>query len=642
MSDIKERITVEGNFKEQVQAFVNGLIKARMEFKNLILGVSTGSKTVNQTMTLAQRKIDRYASQLIKEGETVENAIKKATDKVEKYQAKSVDRLAKKYIKLGNTIQEAYKKAQKDVNVKWNGNETTSGSDVKSSVTQFFGGKLGKGLAVLTVIAGIVKSIQKTVKFANRISSETLGVFNKLTGNMISPQGLKSAFNEAMDYETIRSNIEVLSQNVKNADPSKIFKNATEIAVETKFSEKEMVSNAEWMLKAGINPTERVQRALANTASLRPDLGGDHAGFAVYDALNGDISSLKTNYGITNKKLHDFYKTLKGQDKKDTDKALKKKNGEYVVKDPEEWINLYALYIEKYYDKLAIEQSRTMAGLVDTMGGQFSQIASTLVGYDVEKQEPTPGSMYDVVKNVLGGYDEDGNATGFIKWIDELPEQGYFKDLQGDLGGLADTVAKCIEQLDDAGLIEDLFEMAGDFAEEVNKFLKELQNNGTLDKLAKDFPRLVKASLDYELAKLKVLTKLEPILPVAAWFLEKMAGIINFIFDGGFGEYTKNLFDSAAAYETPEGVKEIDCGVARIQYNGPIDRETKTKTYSDADVESLINANKNITTKQKETVKETIEKDGVNNYTININGNESDSELVRKLIDEIERIQKNR
>ena len=41
-------------------------------------------------------------------------------------------------------------------------------------------------------------------------------------------------------------------------------------------------------------------------------------------------------------------------------------------------------------------------------------------------------------------------------------------------------------------------------------------------------------------------------------------------------------------------------------------------------------------------VKETIEKDGINNYTININGNESDSDLIRKLIDEIERIQKNR
>ena len=645
MSDIKERITVEGNFKEQVQAFVNGLIKARMEFKNLIIGVSTGSKNINQTMTLAQKNIDRYASQFIKQGETVENAIKKATDKVEKDQTKSVERLSKKYIKLGNTIQEAYKKAQKEANIKWNGNETTSGSDIKSSVTQFFGGKLGKGLAVLTAIAAVVKAIHKTFKFANRISSETLGVFNKLTGNMISPQGLKMAFNEAMDYETIRSNIEVLSQNVKNADPSKIFKNATEIAVETKFSEKEMVSNAEWMLKAGINPTERIQRALANTAALRPDLGGDHAGFAVYDALNGNISSLKNNYGITNKKLHDFYKTLKGQDKKDTDKALKKKNGEYVVKDPEEWINLYALYIEKYYDKLAIEQSRTMAGLVDTMGGQFSQIASTLVGYDVEKQEPAPGSMYEVVKKELGGYDEDGNATGFIKWIDELPKQDYFIDLQGNLGELADTAIKCVEQLNDAGLIENLFDMAAEFAKEVNNFLKELKDDGTLDKLAKDFPKLVKASLDYELAKLKVLTRLEPILPVATWFLEKMAGIINYFFDGGLVEDVQKLFDSVA-YETPEGVvykpQEIDCGVAKIYNPDSNYKETKTRTYSDADIESLINANKNITTKQKETVKETIEKDGINNYTININGNESDNELIRKLIDEIERLQKNR
>ena len=651
MSDIKERITVEGNFKEQVQAFVNGLIKARMEFKNLIIGVSTGSKNINQTMTLAQRKIDKCASEFIKQGETVENAIKKATDKVEKYQAKSVDRLAKKYIKLGNTIQEAYKKAQKEVNVKWNGNETTSGSDIKSSVTQFFGGKLGKGLTVLTAISAAVKAIVKTFKLANSISSQTLGVLNKFTGNIISPQGLKSAFNEAMDYETIRSNIEVLSQNVKNADPSKIFKNATEIAVETKFSEKEMVSNAEWMLKAGINPTERVQRALANTASLRPDLGGDHAGFAVYDALNGKISSLKMNYGITNEKLHDFYKTLKGQDKKDTDKALKKKNGEYVIKDPEEWINLYSLYIEKYYDKLAIEQSRTLAGLVDTMGGQFSQIASTLVGYNVEKQEPDPGSMYDVIKKALGGYDEDGNATGFIKWIDELPEQDYFKDFQGNLGNLADTAIKCIKNLNDAGLIENLFEMAGSFAEEVSKFLKELQDNGTLDKLAKDFPKLLKASLDYELAKLNVLTKMEPLIPIATGFLNILTDIINFISgeDKHLGEHGNKLLDFAAL-TLPAGmgqnlklaVKGVELSRDAWDYFNSDDKETKTKTYSDADVESLINANKNITSKQKETVKETIEKDGINNYTININGNASDNEIVRKLIDEIERLQKNR
>ena len=461
---------------------------------------------------------------------------------------------------------------------------------------------------------------------------------------MISPQGLKSAFNEAMDYETIRSNIEVLSQNVKNADPSKIFKNATEIAVETKFSEKEMVSNAEWMLKAGINPTERIQRALANTASLRPDLGGDHAGFAVYDALNGDISSLKTNYGITNKKLHDFYKTLKGQDKKDTDKALKKKNGEYVVKDPEEWINLYALYIEKYYDKLAIEQSRTMAGLVDTMGGQFSQIASTLVGYDVEKQEPAPGSMYEVIKNALGGYDENHNATGFIKWINELPEQGYFQDLQGNLGNLADTAVKCIDELDKAGLIENLFDIAGEFAKEVSRFLNELKDNGTLDKFANDFPRLVKASLDYELAKLEVLTKLEPLIPAATGFLNILTSLLN-VLDGKEQPDLK-VTKYATVHSPEEDPKKLNKGVWKwVNEDGSIDfsgKDKETKTFSDADVKHLIEADKTITTKEKETVKETIEKDGINNYTITVNNDTSGSELVRKLIDEIERIQKNR
>ena len=109
-----------------------------------------------------------------------------------------------------------------------------------------------------------------------------------------------------------------------------------------------------------------------------------------------------------------------------------------------------------------------------------------------------------------------------------------------------------------------------------------------------------------------------------------MTDFINYI----CGEDFEKLIDKTA-YESPakDSLYYIDDSV---------NKGTKAKTYSDADVESLINANKNITTKQKETVKETIEKDGVNNYTININGNESDSELVRKLIDEIERLQKNR
>ena len=40
MADVKERISIEGNFKEQVQAFVDGLIKSRLELKKLTLSLT--------------------------------------------------------------------------------------------------------------------------------------------------------------------------------------------------------------------------------------------------------------------------------------------------------------------------------------------------------------------------------------------------------------------------------------------------------------------------------------------------------------------------------------------------------------------------------------------------------------------------
>ena len=52
MADVKERISIEGNFKEQVQAFVNGLIKSRMELKNLVMKTASGTKEINSCLTI--------------------------------------------------------------------------------------------------------------------------------------------------------------------------------------------------------------------------------------------------------------------------------------------------------------------------------------------------------------------------------------------------------------------------------------------------------------------------------------------------------------------------------------------------------------------------------------------------------------
>ena len=80
MADVKERISIEGNFKEQVQAFVDGLIKSRLELKKLVMNTVSGTKNINSSMSLSVKAINKFASEFIKQGDTVEQAIKKATD----------------------------------------------------------------------------------------------------------------------------------------------------------------------------------------------------------------------------------------------------------------------------------------------------------------------------------------------------------------------------------------------------------------------------------------------------------------------------------------------------------------------------------------------------------------------------------
>ena len=690
MADVKERISIEGNFKEQVQAFVDGLIKSRMELKKLVMNTVSGTKNINSSMSLSVKAINKFASEFIKQGDTVQQAIKKATDKVERYQEGAINRLAKKYIALGKTITEAYSQAQKDIDIKWNGSQPKP-SSIDSFVSSFFGSKFGKGLSVMTAMSMTVKTIEGLFKVANGISDQTLSVMDKLTGGMVSEKGLEYSLKNAIDFESVKTNIDLLSKNVKGADGKKIYADATKLAVQTRFTEKEMASNAEWMLKGGINPTEQTLRSLANLASLKPELGGEHSGFAVFDAMMGRVTSLKTNYGIDNEKLMKFQKTLSGKDKTATDQALEKKGQGYVIKDKQEWMNLFNAYMEKNYGNLAKSQSETLGGLVSTLQGQFEQLTSTLMGLDTKNGEIVEGSLVYELKKAIGS---STDKTGLLGWLQELDKSTEFKELQQSLGEFVRSISDLGKELVDSGTIEELMSIGSDFIGDITDFIKELKDTGELKYILEKSPELLKASLDYELQKMKTLEKMSALYDPAIKFMEFMTRMLEdmanladtvtgkdklnedninagkfigkTLIPGGnlvvstidgfnlaknwFGneDNIKNTGKFIGKTLIPGGniVASVMDGfnLAKNWFSGNKDNNESqvARKYNDYSAEYLINGANNISLKEKETVKEIIEKDGINNYTITVNGNTSDSELVRKLIDEIERIQKNR
>ena len=514
---------------------------------------------------------------------------------------------------------------------------------------------------------------------------------DKLTGGMISEKGLEYSLKNAIDFEAVKTNIDLLSKNVKGADSKKIYADATKLAVQTRFTEKEMASNAEWMLKGGINPTEQTLRSLANLASLKPELGGEHSGFAVFDAMMGRVTSLKTNYGIDNEKLMKFQKTLSGKDKTATDQALEKKGQGYVIKDKQEWMNLFNAYMEKNYGNLAKSQSETLGGLVSTLQGQLEQISSTLMGLDTKNGEIVEGSLIYELKKAIGS---STDKTGLLGWLQELDKSTEFKELQQSLGDFVRSISDLGKELVDSGTIEELMSIGSDFIGDITDFIKELKDTGELKYILEKSPELLKASLDYELQKMKTLEKMSALYDPAIKFMEFMTRMLEdmanladtvtgkdklnedninagkfigkTLIPGGnlvvstidgfnlaknwFGneDNIKNTGKFIGKTLIPSGniVASVMDGfkLAKNWFSGNKDNDESqvVKKYNDYSAEHLINGANNISLKEKETVKEIIEKDGINNYTITVNGNTSDSELVRKLIDEIERIQKNR
>ena len=509
-------------------------------------------------------------------------------------------------------------------------------------------------MSVLGIIGTEVKAIQGTFKLANNISNQTLNAMNTLTNNMISTEGLKESLQNAMDFEDVKTNIDVLSKQL-GYNGQKIYENATKLAMATRFTEKDVASNATWMLKAGVNPDERLLTALNNIASLKPELGASHAGFAVFDAMLGRVTSLKTNYGIDNEKLLEFQKTLTGQDSTDTKNAIKKAGSGTKVNDKNAYVTLLEKYIESHYGSLSKEQSQNLSGLFSTMTGSIEQLASDLMGFNTKNGVIENGSVMYELKKAIGSVDEKtGTGTGFLGWLIELKDNPAFLSIQQQLGSLVQELVNVGQELVSSGFIDEMMNIASDFIGKINEFIQELQNSGQLDQILKDFPKLVEASLNYELAKLEALSKMSPLIPYATRFLEDLTNFIEFITGKNkLNDDNKNVATTygntaigaiASANPTTKGIwTGINLGKQGWEWitDKLKSNNTSTKSIGETTALNWVNKYTDITPQKKDEVKEMIKNDNQTNYTITINGGESQQDMVKLLIDEIERIQAN-
>lgn len=656
---VKERISVEGDFKQQLNDLISGLKKSNDAVKTLTQDIIKGAKESENSVSYFDKRVNQLASNFVKQGNTIKESLVKATRQVELEQEKSIERTAKQYVKLGATIQDAYKNAKNATDVSYNvtkdkmnsmGEKSNNGA-FEDLIKSFFGSTLGKGLTVLGVIQGSVKAVEGTFKLANNISSQTLGAINSLSGNMLSKEGLSEAVGNAMDFEDVKTNIMVLSKQL-GFDGQKIYETATKIATATRFTEKDVAENATWMLKAGINPDEKMMTALGNLASLKPELGASHAGFAVFDAMAGRVTSLKTNYGIDNAVLSEFQKKLSGTNKEITNGAIEKSGSGFKVKDKQEYANLLELYINTKFPDLAKSQSKTLSGLFSTMTGGIEQLSSDLMGFNTQKGEITKGSFLDTIKEAMGEIDEKtGKGTGFLGWLQELKDNKSFVNLEKQIGNLANNIIGVFEEIGENKVFDELMDIAGNFLNQIGTFINDMKESGQLDKIMTDFPKLVQASLEYELAKVEAMTKLAPLLPVATEFLNNLTNFIEFI--TGKSSLNKanrkvaktvevaDAVSSIPTSPTTAGVKAVKIGWEWLGGKLTNWNSAGIKDFKDVDARKWVDKYSDVSKQEKDQIKEMIKNDTVNTYQITLNGGETKEDMVKLLIDEIERLQAN-
>ena len=574
------RLSIEDGFTSPLDKFANQILGAENGYKKFADGIINSNRKIENSMNQTFNNLEKIANKFVANENKVSNAINNANNKVRQNQEKNIDGLIQRYGKLGEAIKGAYSTGDKVSisNPKGGGSSGNSSSDsLKDFVQSFLQGGIGGIIAKLGLIgAGITAGIT-VMKTLNNFMEQGFDILNKVTDGLLSPEGIKNAIVESMDFETGRMKLDLFYGDKQKGLTA--YQDATYIAQKTYAGERDTVEISAKLGQLGINPSQKQLEKLVDVAGTRPEVQTDHIGLAVKEAVEGRIAMLQM-YGINNKNLKKYYDDLKKSDPneyKGLKGALSKKG---AAGDPQKYFNLLTSYIEQSpMNNYAETYAQTVKGKIERMTGVWETMKAEIMGIDVKTGTAKEGGVFatiaeqvDHLKDVL----EDGGTANSIQKVGNAFGSA-FESL-----GKAFTKVVTPETIDKVA--NAIVKIGEALASMVNKFI----DSGQLDKLLEKFPDVAQQVISNEVIDATDGTKtkidfatghpVDGIGDATTWAMNKLGNIL--------------------------GIKIYDVN--------PISPVT------DKNANTAIDKNSNLTDDQKQSLKDLISSDNVSTYNITI------------------------
>ena len=510
---LSAKLEVKDSFTSQLNKFKNALNNTENAFTKFVNKIDQSSQKMEKTLDNINKKMEQTSNKIISQGDKVANSIIKSSDKVEQRQNKVTEDLLKKYTKMGGDIQTIFKNVQKEadqlnktgVKVNFNGgsNKLNNGSgsngilgDSKSEsfLTALIGGNFTRMLGTLGIIGGAITGATKILTTLDGWAQQGFNAINTLSTGLLSVNGLKDAVNTSSEFETNRVALDTLYGNNKQKG-QEYYQIGTKLAKETPYSESDVGALQKKLAGSGVEYKSQDLMTILDMASVKPELGAEHAGFSIIDAMFGRTTSLKTNYMIDSKEMQKYLKKLSKGNSNDKANAKSWKdafNAKGSDNNKQEYFDLLIDYVQKEtsFNGLTEKYSRTMSGMMDRLSGNWETLRADLLGIDANNTGMVkPGKI--TVFSAL----EDG-MKNIEKWLSDDSTKVLLDDVGEGLGKAINAISNSLSNFlkkVDWDKVGKVFEKIGD---SIAKLIDKITSSPEFMKLIDDLPTLIDKTLN--------------------------------------------------------------------------------------------------------------------------------------------------